>query len=176
MPREKFEPMDNSAEMREEEMRVKKGGPFKAGIGRKIAKDMVGSSASKSGYKYDTEDIQHVSEEMIREEREHKHADDPVEEYGLGMLSDEELDPKYKVPIKEGEIVSMRSRMGDIAEDLGKGKKVNLENVGEAMEYHNLSEVARKQQDIRDERKKLREQNRGKRKSQPFSRQQEKRV
>ena len=113
---------------------------------------------------------------MIREEREHKHADDPVEEYGLGMLSDEELDPKYKVPIKEGEIVSMRSRMGDIAEDLGKGKKVNLENVGEAMEYHNLSEVARKQQDIRDERKKLREQNRGKRKSQPFSRQQEKRV
>ena len=39
---------------------VKKGGPHKAGKGKKTAEAMIGSMGSKSGFKYDSENIENI--------------------------------------------------------------------------------------------------------------------
>jgi hypothetical protein len=184
MPREKFEPekMDNLIEISEEEARVKYGGPLqsrrKTGkLAPELGREFVGAEHIANQKKEDSTDVGFDAEShaAIGEDEIIGALDQKIKQEADFAKKEKEFDP-YQVPIKEGRIVSMKSRMGEIAEDLGKGKKVDFKNFGEAMEYHNLSEVAREQQSVRDEQKKLREQNRGKRKSQPFSRQQEKRA
>lgn len=183
MPGEKFEPekMDNLIEISEEEARVKHGGPLKSRrktgkLAPELGQEFVGVEHIANQEKSDSADVGFDAESQaaIGEDEIIGVIDQKIKQEANPANKEKEFDP-YSVPIKEGEIVSVKSRMGKIAEDLGKGKKVDFKNFGEAMEYNELSKVAREQQDARDEQKKIREQNR-RRRTQPPAKQQEKRA
>ncbi len=184
MPGEKFEPekMDNLIEISEEEARVKYGGPLqsrrKTGkLAPELGKEFVASEHIANQEKQDSTDVGFDAESQaaIGENEIIDAIGQKIQQESRSAEKEEEFDP-YSVPIKEGKIVSAKSRMGEIAENLGKGKKVDFKNLGEAMEYNDLSDVARKQQKKRDEQKELRAQNRRRKAPPEPFKQQEKRV